>query len=140
MFWGPMTVAPSVSRMASGSEVESSLHRGPFGSSLANGTVSEVGGAEDVDNGAVLPEWARALDALDATALAETEAAELAEAEAAELAEANALDTAELADANAVEARELAGAEDPTAGAAIEYLARTTAQRMALVKVSIVRC
>ena len=82
----------------------------------------------------MLPECARALDALDATTLAE------AEAEAAELAEANALDTAELADANGVEARELADAADATAGAATEYLARTTAQKIALVKVSIVCC
>ncbi len=47
MFCGPMMVAPSLPRIDSGSSVESSSQRTPFGSSLAYGTVGDACGAEE---------------------------------------------------------------------------------------------
>lgn len=124
-----MMVAPSVLRMACGSVVESSPHNMPFGSSLANGTVTEAGSAEKELVGATVLLERRSLEAT------------------AELADANTLETAELADANAaLEAPELAVAaallampDDAAAGAADAYLARSTAQSIALLKVSMVK-
>lgn len=112
-----MMVAPSVLRIACGSMVESSLHKMPFGSSLANGTVAEAGSAEkELVGVAVWVEW-RSL-----------ETAELADANAA-------LEAAELAEAAAM----LAVPDDAPAGAADAYLARRTAQRMALLKLSMLK-
>ena len=48
MFWGPKIFEPRVPRIPSGWDVESSVHKTPFGSSLAKGTVSDAGRADDV--------------------------------------------------------------------------------------------
>lgn len=95
-----MMVAPSVLRMACGSVVESSPHNMPFGSSLANGTVTEAGSAEKELVGATVLLERRSLEAT----------AELADANAA-------LEAAELAVAAAL----LTMPDDAPAGAADAY-------------------
>lgn len=55
-FCGPMMVAPKPSRIACGLVVESSDQSTPFGSSLAYGTVSDAGRADDVPEARVLDE------------------------------------------------------------------------------------
>ncbi len=65
-FCGPMIVAPKPPRIAWGLVVESSDQRTPFGSSVAYGTVSDAGRADDVPEARVLDEAAALEDvALD---------------------------------------------------------------------------
>lgn len=158
MFCGPRRVAPKLSRIGSGSMFDVWFHNWGLGSSLANGTVWEAGGADPtVDAGREVlleDEWAKleaeaeaeptALE--DARALDVTALVDAAALEPATVGVANALETAELAEAKTLVA--LACAEvlavalpEPEAkdvGAPAAYFAKRIAQRTALLTRSIV--